>query len=69
MFINRLDLKEDLSNLKGKTLTTSEINGANKRSNLLSYQEKIKEYSDGICKNPNGDENSWKRVIHTKNNK
>ena len=47
-----MTLKLDATNMKGKTLTSFEVEGEDKRNKILGYQDKIKSYTDSNFHKP-----------------
>lgn len=56
--------------MKGKTLSTTEIEGNKKREAILDYQKKVSDYTDNEFKlDDSGNlKKSWKKLIHKKKN-
>lgn len=66
MDIFSLTLKMDTAGLKGKSLGMHEIEGSNKRKDILNYQQKLREFTDD--KLPSNLEGRWKSLVHRKDN-
>lgn len=43
---NNLAVKVDTANLKGKSLTHNQVIGSQKRDDILTYQKKLREFTD-----------------------
>ena len=53
----------DMSNMKGKSLNHTELEGSRKREHLLNYQDQLRVHE----KRENIDQ-KWKKLIHKKSN-